>query len=275
MKPIRVAALQMSSTRDREQNLLRAAALVQRAAAEGARFVTLPENFAVLASDRALVGEAEPLDGPLVTWGRDLARELGIDLLLGSIPETSAAEGRRHNTSVLVSRSGEVVSSYRKIHLFDVDLGELQLRESEWVEPGDRAEWGELDWGRVGLSVCYDLRFPELYRHLAAARCDVITVPSAFTDRTGPDHWHLLLRARAVENEAFVIAAAQVGRHSKRRGSYGHALVVDPWGRVLADAGGEGESMAIADLDPAVLDETRRLLPTLDHSRLLPPANSR
>jgi predicted amidohydrolase len=268
MQPIRVAAVQMRSGKDYEENVDRATALVRRAAAEGAAFVALPENFALMTSDSALVERTEPVDGPLFQWGRELARSLGIDLLLGSIPEHSDAPGKRRNTSLLVDREGRLVAVYRKIHLFDIDLDELRLRESEAVEPGREAIWGDLPWGRIGLTVCYDLRFPELYRQLAAVRAEVLTVPSAFTAKTGPDHWHLLLRARAVENQAFAVAPAQVGQHSPRRASYGHALVVDPWGEVLADAGGEGEGLAIADLDPERLTQTRRLLPALEHMRL-------
>jgi predicted amidohydrolase len=265
---IRAAAVQMSSGKDYDANLERATALVRRAAGEGAGFVALPENFALMTSDSALVERVEPVDGPLVGWGRELARSLGIDLLLGSIPEQSARAGKRRNTSVLVDREGKLVAAYRKVHLFDIDLDELRLRESEAVEPGAEAVWADLPWCRIGLSVCYDLRFPELYRQLAAARSELLTVPSAFTAKTGPDHWHLLLRARAVENQAFVVAPAQVGRHSPRRASYGHALIVDPWGEVLADAGGEGEALAVADLDPERLEKTRRFLPALEHVRL-------
>jgi predicted amidohydrolase len=258
----------MSSGKDYDANLERAAALVRRAADEGAGFVALPENFALMTSDSALVERVEPIDGPLFGWGRELARSLGIDLLLGSIPEQSAQPGKRRNTSVLVDREGRLVAAYRKVHLFDIDLDELRLRESEAVEPGSEAVWADLPWCRIGLSVCYDLRFPELYRQLAAARSELLTVPSAFTAKTGPDHWHLLLRARAVENQAFVVAPAQVGQHSPRRASYGHALIVDPWGEVLADAGGEGEALAVADLDPGRLEKTRRFLPALGHVRL-------
>ena len=269
MQQIRVAAVQMSSGKDYEVNVERAAALVRRAAGEGAAFVALPENFAAMTSDSALVERVEPIDGPLFAWGCDLARSLGIDLLLGSIPEESERPNKRRNTSVLIDREGRLVAAYRKIHLFDIDLDELRLRESEAVDPGREAVWADLPWGRLGLTVCYDLRFPELYRQLAAARTEVLTVPSAFTAKTGPDHWHLLLCARAVENQAFVVAPAQVGQHSPRRASYGHALIVDPWGEVLADAGGEGEGLAIADLDPERLTRTRRLLPALDHMRLV------
>ncbi|GAB4368774.1 MAG: carbon-nitrogen hydrolase family protein [Acidobacteriota bacterium] len=267
MESIRAAAVQMRSTRDVDRNLGVAETLVRRAASEGARFVALPENFALMAAEGVVLERTEPLDGPLVGWGRQLARELGVDLLLGSVPETASRPGMRRNTSVLVDREGEVRAVYRKIHLFDVDLGDVSLRESSVVEPGREVVVGELAWGRVGLSVCYDLRFPELYRVLRFAGAEVLAVPAAFTATTGPHHWHLLLRARAVENQAFVVAPAQVGRHGRTRASYGHAAIVDPWGEVLADAGTDEQAVAIADLDVARLDGARRRIPCLDHAR--------
>ncbi len=267
MEPIRVAAIQMQSTQDVDRNLEVATELVRRAAAGGARFVALPENFALMAAEGVVLGRTEPLDGPLVTWGRRLARELGIDLLLGSIPEVASRPGMRRNTSVMIDGRGEVVAVYRKVHLFDVELDDVSLRESEVVEPGEETVVATLVWGRVGLSICYDLRFPELYRVMRFAGAEVFVVPSAFTAATGRDHWELLLRARAVENQAFVVAPAQVGRHGRKRASWGHAAIVDPWGEVLADAGDGPGTLAIADLDPASIERARRRIPCLDHAR--------
>lgn len=265
MQRARVAAIQMTATDDVDRNLTRTEALVRRAAAEGATFVALPENFALMATEGLVLARTEPIDGPIVAWGRALAHELRITLLLGSIPERAKHDGMRRNTSVLVGADGGIAAVYRKIHLFDVDLGELVLRESAAVEPGTEIVVAHTEWAEIGLSVCYDVRFPELYRALRDRGAEVLTVPAAFTAETGPHHWHVLLRARAIENQCFVVAPAQVGSHSERRASYGHALVVDPWGSVLADAGGDGEGLAIADLDPEVLREASRRIPCWDH----------
>jgi len=267
MKTIRAAAIQMRSTVETDRNLEIADRLVRRAAEEGARFIALPENFALMAAEGVVLGRTESVDGPLVGWGRALARELGVDLLLGSIPERGAREGMRRNTAVLLDGGGGVVAIYRKIHLFDVELDGHSLRESSVVEPGEETVVGELRWGHVGLTICYDLRFPELYRVLRLAGADLFAVPAAFTATTGPHHWHLLLRARAVENQAFVVAPAQVGRHGRTRESYGHAAIVDPWGEVLADAGTSVEGVAIADLDVQRLERARRRIPCLEHAR--------
>jgi predicted amidohydrolase len=267
MDDVRAAALQMCSGRDVDANLRVAERLVRRAHDRGATFVGLPENFAAMASEGVLLDRTEAIDGPIVSWGRALAKELGIDLLLGSIPETASRESMRRNTSVLVDRRGEVVAVYRKIHLFDVHLDSGSLLESKVVEPGDEVVTGTLAWGAVGLSVCYDLRFPELYRTLRREGAEVLTAPAAFTSQTGPDHWHLLLRARAVENQAYVFAPAQFGQHGRKRASYGHAAIVDPWGHVVADAGGEGEGMALATLERASLQKAAGRIPCLEHAQ--------
>jgi predicted amidohydrolase len=265
MERVRVAAVQMRSTDDVERNLEIAERLVREAAARGAGFVSLPENVALMAPEGLIVERTESLEGPIVGWARALARELGIELLLGSFPENASKKDMRRNTSVMLGRQGELLGVYRKIHLFDVELESVTLKESAVVEPGDETVVADAPWGRLGLTVCYDLRFPELYRALRGAGAEVLTVPSAFTAQTGPHHWHLLLRARAVENQAFVVAAAQVGQHGKKRASYGHALVVDPWGEVLADAGGEEEALAVAEIGPEGLAAARRRIPSLDH----------
>ncbi|RMG44197.1 MAG: carbon-nitrogen hydrolase family protein [Acidobacteria bacterium] len=267
MESVTAAAVQMNSGPDRSRNLERAGQLVRRAAAEGAQFVALPENFAVMAREGVAIPGTEPIDGPIVRWGRDLAAELGIDLLLGSIPETGSRPGMRRNSSVLIDRRGAVAGVYRKIHLFDVELDGRRLEESSAVEPGDETVCAELEWGRVGLSICYDLRFPELYRRLRRDGAEVLAVPAAFTSTTGPDHWHLLLRARAVENQAFVVAPAQWGTHGPGRSSYGHALIVGPWGEVLADAGGEGDGLALARLEASRIGEAHARIPCLEHAR--------
>lgn len=267
MERITAAAIQMCSGTDRDANLEMGETLVRRAAAEGARFIALPENFAAMAAEGLVIEPTEGLDGPIVGWGGRIARELGVDLLLGSIPETGSRAGMRRNTSVLLDSRGEVRAVYRKIHLFDVELEGRQLQESAAVERGLRVETATLPWGSVGLSICYDLRFPELYRCLRRRGAEVLAVPAAFTAQTGPAHWHLLCRARAVENQAFVVAPAQAGVHGPGRASFGHALIVDPWGEILADAGPSGGGIALAELDPSRLEGAAQRMPCLDHAR--------
>jgi predicted amidohydrolase len=264
---IRAAVVQMTSTADGERNLASAESLVRRAASLGARFVSLPENFAFLRSEGEPVGEPQALDGPWVRRFSGLARELGITLLLGSLPEKIGGDSRVHNTSVLLGPDGRTITVYRKIHLFDIDLpGMEHLKESRAVRPGAQAVVAETPFGKVGLTICYDVRFPELYRALARAGARILAVPSAFTERTGKDHWEILLRARAVENLAYVVAAAQVGQHGRGRASHGHAMIVDPWGAVVAQVP-DGEGVAVAELDFARQDRLRRELPALDHTR--------
>ena len=262
------AVVQMTSTADVERNLASAESLVRRATTLGARFVSLPENFVFLRSEGEPVVEAQALDGTWVRRMSGLARELGITLLLGSLPEKAAGDPHRvHNTSVLLGPDGATIAFYRKIHLFDIDLpGMEHLKESRAVRPGEDAVVARAPFGPLGLTICYDLRFPELYRALTRAGARVLAVPSAFTERTGKDHWEVLLRARAVENLAYVVAAAQVGHHGRGRSSHGHAMIVDPWGAVLAQVP-DGEGVAVAELDFARQDRLRRELPALDHTR--------
>lgn len=265
---VRAAALQMTSTADVEANLAKAEALVERAAAEGAALVGLPENFAFLRSEGQPVPEAQELEGPWVKRMAALARRHRLTLLLGSLPERIPGERKIYNTSVLLGSDGGRLAHYRKIHLFDIDLpGMEHLKESRAVAPGSDVVVADAGFARLGLSICYDVRFPELYRRLSLEGAQVLAVPSAFTQRTGRAHWELLLRARAVENLAYVFAPAQVGMHGANRRSWGHALIVSPWGDVLADAG-ESEGLAIADLDLDVQDTLRRELPALSHRRL-------
>jgi predicted amidohydrolase len=265
---VRVAVAQMNSTADVEANLASAERLVAEAAGQGARFVGLPENFAFLRSEGEPVPEPQDLDGPWVSRMAAAARRHAVMLLLGSLPERIPGDRRVFNTSVLLGPDGRRLASYRKIHLFDIDLPGLEhLKESRAVRPGEEPVVAETDIGRIGLTICYDLRFPELYRRLTREGARILAVPSAFTDRTGRDHWEVLLRARAIENLAFVLAPAQWGAHGRGRASWGHALVVDPWGTVLAEVA-EGVGIALADLDLAGQDRTRRELPALGHARL-------
>ncbi|HEY7412781.1 MAG TPA: carbon-nitrogen hydrolase family protein [Vicinamibacteria bacterium] len=263
------AVAQMTSTADVEGNLSRAEALVDEAAGRGARFCGLPENFAYLRAEGEPVPEAQPVDGPWVRRMAARAARHRLTLLLGSLPERIAGDARVHNTSVLIGPDGSTLAVYRKIHLFDIDLpGMEHLKESRAVAAGAEAVVAQTVLGPLGLSICYDLRFPELYRRLVALGARVLAVPSAFTERTGKDHWEVLLRARAIENLAWVLAPAQVGTHGKGRASHGHALVVDPWGAVVAQVA-DGEGVAVAELDFARQERLRREMPSLSHARLL------
>ena len=262
------AVVQMTSTAEVERNLAAAEALVERAAARGATFIGLPENFAFLRSEGQPVPEPQDLDGAWITRMAGLARRLGVTLLLGSLPERVPGDTRVRNTSVLLGPDGVALAAYRKIHLFDIDLpGMEHLKESKAVVPGDEIVVASTTFGPVGLSICYDIRFPELYRELSRRGARVLCVPSAFTERTGKAHWEVLLRARAIENLAYVFAPAQVGHHGGGRASHGQALIVDPWGAVIAQVP-DGEGIALAELDFERLERLRRELPALQHVRL-------
>jgi predicted amidohydrolase len=260
---MRAAAVQLNSTGDRARNLATADRLTRAAAADGARLVVLPEKWSVLGTDDELLAGAEPLDGPSISWARDTARELGIDLVAGSIPERRPGHDKLANTSVHVGPDGEVKAVYRKIHMFDVVVGGVEYSESATEDPGDEVVLSETAGGvPLGLSVCYDLRFPELYRILAVRGARVIALPAAFTKVTGAAHWEILVRARAIENQAFVVAADQVGATSDGKQSFGGSTIVDPWGTVLVRAPDE-ECFVAADLDLARQDEIRSELPSL------------
>jgi predicted amidohydrolase len=264
----------MTSTTDVERNLATAEALVRQAAARGAAFVGLPENFAFLRSEGEPAPAPQDLDGPWVLRMADVARGSRVTLLLGSLPERVPGDARVRNTSVLLGPDGARLAVYRKIHLFDIDLpGMEHLKESKAVLPGEQIVTAQTVLGTVGLSICYDVRFPELYRELARRGARTLCVPSAFTERTGKAHWEVLLRARAIENLAYVLAPAQVGRHGKGRASHGQAMIVDPWGTVLAQVP-DGEGIAVAELDLDRLERLRRELPALAHARLPPLASS-
>ncbi len=267
---IRAAAIQLNSTADKARNLDAAERLVRDAAKDGAELVALPEKWNVLGDAEALHEGAEPLGGPTLTAARSWARELGIHLLAGSIAERVEGQQRLFNTSVFIGPDGELHARYRKIHMFDVDVGGVSYRESETEQPGDEivaaAIGGSLPEMTLGMTVCYDLRFPELYRILAVRGATVLSVPSAFTFETGKDHWEVLLRARAIENQAFVVAPNQVGEAPPHYHSYGHSMLVDPWGTVLAEAP-DGEGLVAADLDLADEERVRSKLPSLANRR--------
>jgi predicted amidohydrolase len=260
---LRVACVQMTSGPDKPSNLEAGARLVRDAAAKGAELVVMPEKWNAIGPPDVLHAAGEPLDGgatvdAMSSW----AREHGIVLVGGSITERREGREKLSNTSVVFDRDGSVVAVYRKIHLFDVDVGGHVYRESDAEEPGDEVVVAEADGWKVGLSVCYDVRFPELYRILALEGAELVTVPANFTLYTGKDHWHLLLRARAVENQLYVAAAAQFGEPWPGKPSYGRSLIADPWGIVLAEAPDE-ETVIVADVDRTRLEEVRAKLPSL------------
>lgn len=280
----RAAAAQMCAGGDLAANLETCSRLVAEAAARGAALVVLPENFAFLGrteTDRLAV--AEVLDpeapGPILAALADLAARHRVWLVGGGMPEAipagrpasqPGAPARTYNTCVTLDPDGRLVARYRKIHLFDVDIpGRAVLRESRGTAPGRAPVVFDMPAARIGLSVCYDLRFPELYRALVVGRgAQVVLVPAAFTAHTGAAHWHVLLRSRAIENQCYVVAAAQTGQHNDRRASYGHSMIVDPWGTIQDELAG-GEGLVVADIDLDLLAETRQRMPCLDHQVLL------
>jgi predicted amidohydrolase len=258
----------MSSQDDLEANLKKVREGISRCASKGARVVVLPENFAFMGpeDDKRQIAEDFSSPGPILSALSDAARSENVWVIGGGMAERSSDPARPFNTSVVLDSKGEVVGRYRKIHLFDVDIADgASYRESRSTSPGGSIEDAQIEGFRLRLSVCYDLRFPELYRREPAA--DVITVPAAFTLLTGKDHWHVLLRARAIENQAYVVAAAQWGSHPKGKRTYGKSCVIDPWGDVIAQAT-EGESVVVADLEQQRLRDVRAQLPCLKHRRI-------
>ena len=264
---MRAAAVQLNSTDDIKSNRTTADRLVRVAASEGAELVVLPEKWSVLGTDEQMAAAAESLDGPSISWARGLAAELGIDLVAGSIVERVEGRAKTANTSVHVGPDGEIRAVYRKIHMFDVEVDGTVYRESDGEEPGEEIVVSELAGGvALGMSVCYDVRFPELYRILALRGAEIVVIPSAFTLTTTRDHWETLLRARAIENQCFVIAANQIGERPPGLRSGGRSLIVDPWGLPLAMAP-DREAAITCDLDLARVHEVRRTLPSLANRR--------
>ena len=263
---LRAAALQMSSSTDVGANVESALALVRRALEAGATYVQTPEYFNYLGSPAGLAAVAEPVPGATTELFGALAREAGATIHLGSMAER-ASSGKFHNTSVVIGPDGRVRATYRKIHLFDVAVsGAVTSRESDAVVAGEEMVLASVDGATVGLSVCFDVRFGDLYRRLAHAGAQVLAVPAAFAAATGRAHWHVLVRARAIENHAFVVAAAQAGSGGPFE-TYGHSLIVNPWGEVLAEGPGEGEALLVADLDLAEVTRWREEIAVLALAR--------
>jgi predicted amidohydrolase len=264
---LRVAAVQLSSTADPAANLAVADRLTRAAAADGASVIVLPEKWTAMGSDEQLRAAAQTLDGPAMQWARAIARELGVELVAGSIVELVQGHEKLANTCVHVGPDGELKAVYRKLHMFDVEVAGRSYRESDLEDPGEEIVLSQTADGlQLGLSICYDLRFPELYRILAVRGARAFPLPAAFTLATTRDHWETLLRARAIENQAFVIAANQTGEHPGGNRSGGRSMIVDPWGIVLAQAP-DGEGHIVAELDLQRLAEIRAQLPALANRR--------
>jgi predicted amidohydrolase len=264
------AVVQLNCTSDEQANWESASGLIERAAGYGARFVATPENTNYLGPHEEKVRRAEPLDGPTCDRFAALARGLRIHLLLGSFNEKSGEAHRCYNTSVLFSPQGEILATYRKIHLFDVDVpGGVRFAESATCIPGEEVVVAETALGKIGLTICYDVRFPELYRKLVDRGAEIITIPSAFTLGTGKDHWEPLLRAHAIETQCYVLAPAQHGEHDDAglKASWGHAMIVDPWGLPVATAS-DGPGIALAEIDLERMRKVRRAIPVAQHRRV-------
>jgi predicted amidohydrolase len=266
MKALRLGVLQMNSGEEKEANLKQAVGLIEEAVAKGANFVALPEYFNFLGRGELVPANAEPIPGPTIDLMAEQARRHGIWLHCGSIPEKVPGENRHCNTTVVINPEGEIVAKYQKIHLFDVQAGGTVYRESASVAPGDKAVVFDTPWGVMGLTICYDLRFGELHRALSLAGAQLIFQPAAFTLYTGKDHWEVLLRARAIENEVFVAAPAQIFKHPPGNACFGSAMIIDPWGTVIARAP-EKTCAVVTEIDFAWLKEVREKIPVWDHRR--------
>ncbi len=275
-KPFKAAAIQMNSSAEVDSNLELAGTLLESAADAGAQLAVLPENFALMprrSAAKTALAEA-PGKGPIQDFLADAAARLGLWIVAGSIPLKSPEADRTYGACLAIDETGQRRDIYRKIHLFDVDLagsGE-SYRESRSMYPGDDPVAVKSPFGIIGLTICYDLRFPELYRQLVDAGATIFTVPAAFTETTGRAHWHTLLKARAIENLAWVIAPGQTGTHADGRATYGHSLIVDPWGRIVAELA-DGNGIAVAEIDPGRTAQLRREFPALSNRRLA--ANNR
>lgn len=267
---MRAAVVQLHSTTDKSANLRAAAHWLGVAADQGARLAVLPELFNALGPAADIARQAEDIPGPTSQWLADQARAHGLWIVGGSIAERVPGDTRYGNTSLLVGPDGRLLARYRKRHLFDIQLaGQVCYAESRWVQPGTELAVTDTPAGPLGQAICYDLRFPELFRTLVAQGMEVLALPSAFTQATGRDHWHVLVRARAIENQVYVLAANQSGVHSADLTTFGHSLIVDPWGQVLAELP-EKPGMICADLSPERLRSIRQQLPALLHRRPTP-----
>lgn len=261
---MRVSAIQLNSSKDRDANVEKALLLIDRAANKGAQFVLLPEYLTFMGHYRKYDQFSESIPGPTSEAMSAKARQHGITIHAGSLIERSPFPGRFFNTSLLFNPQGELIAQYRKVHLFDVDVpGKVTVKESAILAPGNQLAIVKLQEFCLGMSICFDLRFPELYRALALAGAEMFVIPAAFTRDTGEAHWHILVRARAIENHAFVMAAGQCGADANGHFCYGHSLIIDPWGVILAEAPAEEETILLADIDIAQVHQRREQIPVL------------
>lgn len=266
MKSYLAAAIQMTSLPDLSKNLVQAEELIDLAVRQGAELISLPENFSFMGEEAEKMANAHSIAESSEKFLKTMAQRFQVTILGGGFP-VPTTDGKVYNTALLVDPSGTELTRYQKVHLFDVDLPDgITYRESSTVMAGQHLPqvYDSPDLGKLGLSVCYDVRFPELYRHLSKSGAQVLFVPAAFTAYTGKDHWKVLLQARAIENTCYLIAAAQTGRHYGRRQTHGHAMIIDPWGMILADAG-DMPGVAIAEISPLRLDHIRQQMPSLQH----------
>lgn len=266
---LRAGVIQMNAGLDPARNLDTAERLIRQAAAAGAQLIVLPELCTAYGTLQDVVTLAEPIPGPASGRFSSLAAELRVLLCAGSLCERAPDAARGFNTSLLFDAHGQLLAQYRKVHLFDIDIpGQVCSRESDFMQPGTQIKAVPTSLAVIGQAICYDLRFPELFRQLARQGMEVLLLPSAFTATTGRDHWETLVRARAIENQCFVLAADQYGAHGEKMASYGDSLIVDPWGRILARAPLDEEAVLIADLDATQLLQVRERIPALQHRRL-------
>lgn len=265
-KKLKVAVIQMTSTNNKKKNLADAKKLIIKAVKNKAEFILLPEVFNFRGSFVDTANQAEPIPGESTQFISSLAKKYKVAILIGSIMEKS--KGKPYNTSVLIAKNGKIISKYRKIHLFDIKLKGQEILESSRNSPGEKPSLTKLFGIKIGLSICYDLRFPELYRNYTEKGAEILCIPSSFTKPTGEAHWHTLIKARAIENTCYVLAPNQAGIGSSGIKTYGHSLIVDPWGKILAEGKSSGEDIIYADLDFEYLEKIRKNLPCLKHRKL-------
>jgi deaminated glutathione amidase len=268
MNKLSVGVVQLNSTENVDDNLLRCEQFFKEAKSKGVKFLLFPEVFNFRKTGKLSPLKPEPLDGTSITRLKSWAKDAGMFILAGSFCESIPNSKKVHNTSVLINSSGNISTVYRKIHLFDIDQESLRIQESKWYDRGSSPEIGSVGDKQLGLSICYDLRFPELYRKYAEKKVEMISIPSSFTKPTGSAHWEILCRARAIENQAYVFAPNQVGNGAGGIETFGHSLIIDPWGRTLAKGTPDSEELLVQTIDFDELSKIRKNLPSLDHRKL-------
>ncbi|MDP7038295.1 MAG: carbon-nitrogen hydrolase family protein [Myxococcota bacterium] len=268
LESINVAVIQLTCTENTQDNMEKVLRLSKQAIAAGAKLITLPENYGFLGGEEEKLAHAQDIDdGPFIEPLRRLAQAHQVGILAGGLPEKTHTKDKVFNTAVFIAEDGSTLATYRKIHLFDIDLREASFKESSHVAAGDQTVVATFHGWKIGMSICYDLRFPELYRKLVQEGAQILCIPAAFTLHTGKDHWQPLIQCRAIENQAYVAAPAQFGRHSAKRASWGKSMLVDPWGTIIGQAK-EAEGFALARFEKSYLDQVRQGLPALSHRRL-------